>query len=591
MSGLIGGTIGQGPLGDMLEVVETGADETSWTFETQDTRLGVTHHRSDPQGVTAWDDGKQAGIVYGTITNLEELGLTKQGLFERVLDRPIATAAAVEGSFVVSVVDAAANRIVVFTDKLGARPCYYTSDGPFVFGTRLAALLQRLDEQTIDEQAVSDMLLMGHMWSDSTLLEEVKAIRPATVLEVVDGERSTERYWKPDFEEAPPGEEYLTELVRRYRRAVRRSASTFPGRAGIWLSGGLDSRTTAGALVNDAGASFESLQAYTYDANPPTNDNPRLGSEVARRLGIEYTQVPLTAETFGDHFERVIEATDGMVRWNTTLNLSPTFTIQSPSPVMFEGMQGELVGDHPFRHHLTDFGSVVESQYSSDGHANPSDVMAVLEPDVDPFGSLKREAGHTDETGLRKQVLDIHFQNYYRGSLSSNAVMRERVGSRVIHADGDLLEWCARLPHRYRKGAFPMDIGDGGIPYGTSRAKLELIRRIDRSLADVPYERTKVKPSWPYEAHVAGFIGNVILGRLRSKPTYGNGELADFWIRDEHTRVHERVTELVQNARSRDIFDGDVLQDLYARHMDGANNSPMLAQVTTLEYWFQQHID
>lgn len=312
---------------------------------------------------------------------------------------------------------------------------------------------------------------------------------------------------------------------------------------------------------------------------------------MARRLGIEFTQVPLTAESFGENFERVIEATDGMVRWNTTLNLSPTYTIQSPAPVLFEGMQGELIGDHPFRRHLTDFDSAVESQFSSEAGSDPELIDRVLEPDVDPFGSFKREVAETSEKTLRKQVLDIHFQNYYRGTLASNAVMRERVGSRVLHADGEYLEWCARLPHRYRKGAFPIEIGDGGIPYGTTRAKLELIRRIDGSLADVVYERTKMKPSWPYPTHVAGLLGNILVGRLQSKPTYGNGQLADFWIRDTDTRVHDRVADLIEGARTRDIFDGDVLQDLSDQHMDGANNSPMLAQITTLEYWFDNHLD
>lgn len=592
MAGILGGTIDDGALGDRVASLVGDGDEITWQFQRDGRGLGAAHHAVDPAGLTTWEDGARAGVVYGAVTNFDELGRSNVDLFERVLDRPIETAAALEGSFVVACVDSSDDRVVVFTDKLGARPCYYTVDGPLAFGTSLSSLLPSLDDATIDHQAVSDMLLMGHMWSDRTLVEEIRALHPATVLEVDDGERTTRRYWKPSFEEEPPGEAYLTELVRRYRNAARRASSTFPDHAGIWLSGGLDSRSTAAALLQEADSdAFESLHAYTYDANPPTNDNPRIGAEVARRLGIEYTEVPLTAETFGENFERVIEATDGMVRWNTALNLSPTFSIQSPSSIMFEGMQGELIGDHPFRHHLTDFESVVESQYSSDAHADPEMVLSVLDVDVDPFGSFKRERRRTDETELREKVLDIHFQNYYRGTLSSNAVMRTRVGSRVIHADGDYLEWCARLPHRYRKGAFPMDVGDGGIPYGTSRAKLAVIRRLDESLADVTYERTKVKPSWPYYAHVLGFLGNVAAGHLRSKPTYGNGELADGWIRDRGTLVHEKVTELLHDARSRELFDGDVLRDLYDDHMNGANNSPMLAQVTTLEYWFQEHLD
>jgi asparagine synthase (glutamine-hydrolysing) len=142
---------------------------------------------------------------------------------------------------------------------------------------------------------------------------------------------------------------------------------------------------------------------------------------------------------------------------------------------------------------------------------------------------------------------------------------------------------------KYRKGAFPYF--DMEIPYETTLAKLELIRRIDPTLSRITYERTKMKPSWPYRLHIAGFISNVALGRLRNLPTYGSGQLTDFWIRDQETEVHDRVRELVDGARERDLFDGDVVHDLYSEHLSGSNNGGILAQITTLEYWLQTRLD
>jgi asparagine synthase (glutamine-hydrolysing) len=590
MSGVAGGDVSKATTEEIAANLKGARADDTWTFSRGDGGICAATNPVDTLGSVIWEEGSRAGVVYGAVTNLTELQLSHEELFDRLFRHPAKTARRLEGSFLLTAYDGNERRYLVVTDKLGARPCYFTTSGAFGFATSTAPLLGFIDDPTLDLQGVSDMLLMGHMWGDRTLVEEIRALRPSTVLEVTDTGRTIERYWKPGYSEYPAGEQYLRELTDRYRQAVRRASTTLPDDAGIWLSGGLDSRTTAGALVAESGGPRNSLRAFTYDANPPTRDNPVIGSKISQKLGIEFEEVPLTADTFGEHFERVIEATDGMVRWNTVVNLSATYSIERPPEVMTEGMQGALLGDHLLRPHLHGGMSPVESQYSSEASASVETVSDLLGPNVDPLRSFEIEVEHTNESTDRRKILDIHFQNYYnRSALASNKVMRERVGSRVLQADGDYLEWCAKLPSKYRVGTFPFT--GARVPYGTSRAKLELIRRINPDLADVTYERTKLKPSWPYPLHIAGFVGNVVTGRLRSKSTYGTSQLADWWIRDSETKVHRYVRELVDDAASRPLFDGDAVREVFDDHMDGANNAPMLAQITTLEYWIQNHLD
>ena len=533
----------------------------------------------------------------GALTNLDELGLTHRDVFERLLDGRTDVAEAVEGDFLIACADASEDRWTIVTDKLGARPCYYTAEDGFYFATSVGALLSRHPNPTVDRQAVNDMLLMGHLWGDRTLVDGIRAVRPATVLEAVDGEIRSRRYWKPNYDEAPPSEAYLDELARRYRQAVERTARTLPRETGLWLSGGLDSRTTAAALREAAGgpSDFETLRTYTYDANPPTNDNPRIARQISARLSLSQTDVPLTADTVASAFERAIEATDGMVSWDV-LNLMATYSIERPPPVMLEGMPGELLGDHPFRYHL-DGSSAVRAQYVSEAGTSAETVESLLVPDVDPFDTFRAEVRRSSESTHRATVLDIHFQNYYaRSALLSDQVTRDRTGSRAAEVDGDYLELCARLPRRYRKGTFPLTnrvvrADAGGVPYGTSRAKLGLCRRIAPSVSDITYERTKVRPNRPYPFHIAGFVANVGVGRLRGKATYGSGQLADFWIRDTTTSLHRLVTDLVDAACDRPLFDADRVRSAYDDHMDGANNASLLAKITTIEHWLGTHLD
>lgn len=598
MSGTCGGEMNAGELADTVSELDGWNAETRWEYEVGDGGLATTSPSVDSDGYTTWSDGKRAGVVYGAVTNLDELGLDESALFASMLSDPAATAAELEGEFLVACYDGGADRHVVATDKLGARSCFYTPDGRFLYSTSMSSLVPLLDGPSVDMQAVSDMLLMGHMWGERTLIEEVRAMRAATVLEVTGGERSTTRYWKPDYEAHAGGDGYFDELAARYEQAARRVTGTLPEEAGLWLSGGLDSRTTAAALLHNASPGhLDRLIAYGYDANPPTEDNPKIASQIARELGIEYAQIPLTAETFAEDVERVVDVTDGMLQWNTTANLSPSYHIERDVPVLMEGVQGELIGDHLLRYHFDDSRSVVETQFASEASASKKQVSRLLAEDVDPVATFKEEAEKSPETTHRGKVLDIHYQNYYaRAGLESNRLMRDRAGSRSMQVDGDYLEWCAKIPRYYRKGSFPLShhvftSDAGGVPYGTSIAKLELCRRVCPNLSEIPYERTKTKPSRPYRLHVAGFVGNVVVSRLQSKATYASGQLQDFWIRDTDTFVHEWVAEHVHDAAERTFFDADAVESVLTKHMKGSNNASMLARITTLEYWLQKHLD
>jgi hypothetical protein len=48
---------------------------------------------------------------------------------------------------------------------------------------------------------------------------------------------------------------------------------------------------------------------------------------------------------------------------------------------------------------------------------------------------------------------------------------------------------------------------------------------------------------------------------------------------------------LLDDARRRELFDADAVSEVYADHMNGANNAGLIARITTLEYWLQEHVD
>lgn len=572
MSGVVGGAINSTIAAENTPI-HGRRNEVNKTFAAKTWELLLRYPEDDPTGYQLIQEGNTAVCVYGAVTT------TIENLNTRVFSEPEKLASETDGTFLIVGFDISNNKIVVITDKLGGHPCYYVPGDP-VFATSVAPCISALDA-TIDIQAVSDFLLLGHCWGDRTLVNEVKSMRPASVYTFENGDWAASRYWKPSYEEHEPGQVYLDELANRFNTAVKKTVNTIPNRAGLWLSGGLDSRTTAAAFSDQSCR----LNAYTYNANPPTGDNPVIAHRVGNKLDISVRNMDITEEsTSTSRIERLIDVCDGMVRWNTTLNLSASYDV--PEPIIFEGVEGSLMGDHLLKPHLTEYTDPVESQLASEAWQPVEVVQNILSVDTDIRKTLQEEAKRANEGDFRKNILDIHFQNYYnRLALASNSVIRDCAGDRVVYTDGKFLDWCASLPIKYRKGTFP----GTSISTGTSRAKLGLTRRVAKELVWITYERTKLPPSVPYLFHPVGFLTNAGLNRMKMKQTYGNGQLSDIWLRNNN-EIANWTLDLLTKASERGIFDQSILE-YWDRHQSGENLSPVISQITTVEWWLCKYVD
>lgn len=550
--------------------------------------LGAAAHGSrDPAGTTLVNDGARIGVLYGSITSPASLADSTETLVDRVLERPRETLSAVEGPFLLAAADADADRVVVATDKLGTRRCYYTTTGHFRFGTSVGSLLAAADDPTLDRRALRDLLTIGQVWNGRTLVESVDSIPPGAVLVHENDTTRLERYWRPSFDDTDRSVS-TAELVREYRRVVTETAATLPdgSETGLWLSGGLDSRSLAAVLHRHC-----NLVTYTYDANPPTGDNLALADRVATTLGVPNKRVTLSPDRFVSVLEDGIELVDGLVPWVTFLNLTASFDLPDRTAVAFEGSgQGGLLGNDVWRSDLQRASSPADALYRSHNYVDRETAASLVDAPGDPLDSYRDAVAATAASSFDGTVLEAYRQNFYPyGEFASNQVARSQTGTRVPVADGDFLACCARIPRADRTRAVPLTRGK--VPYGTARYKLELVRRLDSGLEHIPYERTGVAPAKPMWQHAAGFVVSTGLDRLRSRPTYGGWTLAGRWYRDCDA-LRTKVDGLLDAACARPFVDGDVVADLRREHQRGdEDNVKPLACLTTAEHWLQTHLD
>jgi asparagine synthase (glutamine-hydrolysing) len=294
MTGIVGGERTGTKLTELLDSLYAKPEYETSILEDRNAGLALTEHGDrDPNANWVWQDDRHIAIVHGVISNSTDLPWSTAEIFPKLFDQTVDVLPRLEGPFLLACCDTKTGEFRVATDKVGSRPCYYTTRGGFHFASELSGLLPVVDP-TIDTHAVSDLLLMGTVVGENTLLEEVRNLPPASMISYSDGELSVQRYWypEPQFDGGTETsrirsgtDPYVKEWVDRHQRAVNQLTTTLDSDLGLWLSGGIDSRSTAAAL-KEATQPFPTLSDQTVDGSDQT-----VAQQVASELGVRSRQI------------------------------------------------------------------------------------------------------------------------------------------------------------------------------------------------------------------------------------------------------------------------------------------------------------
>lgn len=154
------------------------------------------------------------------------------------------------GRFALAIVNAGARRAVLAIDSMGIeRMTWAVRGSSLVFASSAQAVADAPGiEAPLSKQALFDYLLLHVIPAPDTVFEGVQKLRPATCLTFEHGKVEIRHAWRPDFHD---GRDVRFDTLRQELRSSLDAAvrSCRPdGRAGAFLSGGLDSSSVAGAL-------------------------------------------------------------------------------------------------------------------------------------------------------------------------------------------------------------------------------------------------------------------------------------------------------------------------------------------------------
>jgi asparagine synthase (glutamine-hydrolysing) len=215
------------------------------------------------------------------------------------------------GMFAFALWDKRADRLLLYRDRVGVKPLYYTQlpDRTLVFGSEIKAILAHpLVGREVEPAALDLYLTLEYVPAPFSMFKGIRKI-PAGHFLIYEGGRITvEKYWDVGPPEEERGSKPLSpdaaieELYALLKESVKlRLVSDVP--LGAFLSGGIDSSTVVG-LMRENGA--EPLRTFSIGFKDQSYNELEHARRVAERFGTAHEEYILEPQA--------LELTEKLVR-------------------------------------------------------------------------------------------------------------------------------------------------------------------------------------------------------------------------------------------------------------------------------------
>lgn len=207
----------------------------------------------------------------------------------------------VHGRFAAAVLDVETGSALLAVDRFSIETwCYAITEFGLAFSNRADAVPAVRRE--VEPQAIFDYLYFHVIPSPRTAFRGVARLLPGHVLTFADGRCEIERYWRPRFDESSSAS--TDELRRQFRalvtQAVARTAGD--GEVGAYLSGGTDSSTVAGTLVQITG---KPAKTYSIGFGAAGYDEMAYARIAASHFGTSHHEYYVTPQDVTDNIPAI----------------------------------------------------------------------------------------------------------------------------------------------------------------------------------------------------------------------------------------------------------------------------------------------
>lgn len=472
-----------------------------------------------------------------------------------------------DGYFCAVIYDKKQQKVKLISDRYGMRLLYwYHKDNIFAWGNEVKAILAINGvHKELNPTSYDCFMDLGYLLGDNTWFENIKLIKPATILEYdLDKDTVTHRhYWK--WSEITPTEisfnQAVSKLGELHIQAVSRRFNSNE-RIGIALSGGLDSRSILAAL-NGLHPTYKS---YIYTFGIPKCDDIEIAKQVSSKVKSWKHEAFYfsSANWFQPRFQRVWN-TDGMQDMMHMHGSEFLPIISEHVDINLNGyIGGEAYGDsYQASHNYKRLNSRVNLDIAKDiygKHAHLTDYNSDFFDinHIEPFDFMNRSRRFIN-MGTESSLTHIH--------------------QRMPQMDNKVLEFIFSLPDEYRLN---------------NKIYSAMLKRIfPEYFNDIPWQKTGKpvgifkKPNIPTRAiNKAKREIRSLLG-VKSSQNYTDYPA---WIRDKE--VSEQLLDLLDptNAEYKRLTTDDLSLKWLKPHLKNkiVNNANQVLRAATIEIYLRQ---
>jgi asparagine synthase (glutamine-hydrolysing) len=415
--------------------------------------------------------------------------------------------ARLNGMFAFAIYDKPRRHLFLARDRFGEKPLYYlVQPGLFAFASELTGILKHpFASHSLDYRSVQKFFAHGYLPAPNALYERCRKLPGGCHLtyDVTDGTMSISRYWRfslePDERLTEADDDRLADELRALliQAVDRRLMSDVP--LGVFLSGGIDSASILAAVTELRGP--DAVDTFTIGFTEPSFDESAHARSLAHLLGSRHHDELLDLskaeyliphvltnmdEPLGDgsvlptyllsqftrKFVKVALSGDGgdelFAGYDPFKALVHAQMYENFIPEKLHRVLRRLVGKFPISKANMSFDFKLRRVLAGLTYAqslwNPI-WLAPLEPrDIDdlfehalPPEDLYEEVLTLWHSGEGKDLIDRTLEFYTNFYLQDDilmkvdrAAMMNSLETRAIFLDNDLVEFCRRLPHRFK---------------------------------------------------------------------------------------------------------------------------------------------
>ena len=382
------------------------------------------------------------------------------------------------GMFAFAIWDNKEKALSLVRDRYGIKPLYYAEwNSTLLFASEQKAILTHPESRKdLDKEALLEYFTFQNIFTDKTLLKNIKLLRPATILTFKEdqGPPKTKVYWDYCFRE--PSEsldyaEHCEELDRLLKQAVNRQLVS-DVELGSYLSGGMDS----GTLTALASHYLPYIKTFTcgFDLSSAS------GLELAYDERVKAEAMSARFKT--EHYEMVLKAGD-MERCIPKLAYHleeprvgqsyPNYYVAQLASkfvkVVLSGAGGdEMFGGYPWRYYravnCSNFENYIDQYYVFWQRLLDNSVLKKLFAPI--WGDVShvwtrdifRDVFLTHENQLERPEDYINHSLYFEAKtflhgllvVEDKLSMAHSLETRVPFLDNDLVDFASRCPVKFK---------------------------------------------------------------------------------------------------------------------------------------------